>query len=69
MTPLFLFTKEFGMPFKINADRCRQIEMIIREEFDQTGRVTVRCLDRIHAKTGLAYAAISEIAQKVQHKR
>jgi hypothetical protein len=47
----------------------RQVESRIREELELNGRIMVRSLDKIHAKTGLAYSVISEMADRIWERR
>jgi hypothetical protein len=47
----------------------KSVEAMIIEEMDQCGRIYVRSLDRIHARTGLGYNRVSEIARRVQINR
>lgn len=54
------------MPFKHDLDLIRKIEMMLRKEMDTNGRIMVRSLDKIHARTGMRYADISEIARRLQ---
>ncbi len=56
------------MPFKHDLDQVRKIETMLRKEIDMNGRIMVRSLDKIHARTGLRYATISEIARRMQER-
>lgn len=53
------------MPFKHDLDQVKKIETMLRREMDLNGRIMVRSLDKIHARTGLRYATISEIARQM----
>lgn len=54
------------MPFTYDLDQVKNIEKMLRKEMDMNGRIMVRSLDKIHARTGLRYATISEIARRMQ---
>ncbi len=42
------------------------LEMMILEEIVTQGKIMVRSLDKIHARTGINYATISRVADKLQ---
>jgi len=42
---------------------------MLLKEMDREGRIMVRSLDKIHARTGLTYATISEMAQRLQQQQ
>lgn len=56
------------MNFVTNSEQLRAIEGMLLREMDPTGRIMVRSLDKIHARTGLTYAKISEIARRLQDR-
>lgn len=56
------------MPFPNNSNDLRTVERMLLKEMDQDGRITVRSLDKIHARTGLQYATISELARQLQER-
>jgi hypothetical protein len=51
-----------------DPEQVRRIESMLLKEMDPTGRIMVRSLDKIHARTGLTYAAISEMARRLQER-
>jgi uncharacterized protein YerC len=51
------------------SEQLTAIEGMLLKEMDTTGRIMVRSLDKIHARTGLTYATISEIARRLQDQR
>lgn len=57
------------MPFLSNAKQLEQIEGLLLKEMDRNGKILVRSLDKIHARTGLTYATISEIARRLQERQ
>lgn len=57
------------MPFLCNAKQLEQIECLLLKEMDHNGKIMVRSLDKIHARTGLTYATISEIARRLQERQ
>jgi hypothetical protein len=54
------------MPFLNDSTQLRLVERMLLREMDSRGRILVRSLDRIHARTGVTYATISEIARRLQ---
>jgi hypothetical protein len=56
------------MDFVTNSAQLRAIEGMLLKEMDPTGRIMVRSLDKIHARTGLTFAKISEIARRLQDR-
>lgn len=54
------------MPFRNDREQIRLIEAMLLKEMDSHGRIMVRSLDKIHARTGITYATISEIARRIQ---
>jgi hypothetical protein len=52
-----------------DPEQLRRIENMLLMEMDPDGRIMVRSLDKIHARTGLAYTLISEIARQLQRRR
>ncbi len=56
------------MPFTYNSDQLKRIESMLLKEMDQEGRIMVRSLDKIHARTGLTYATISDMARRLQEQ-
>jgi hypothetical protein len=61
-------SKGVDMPFKHDLDQVKKIETMLRKEIDMNGRIMVRSLDKIHARTGLRYATISEIARRMEER-
>jgi DNA-binding Lrp family transcriptional regulator len=51
-----------------DSEQIKQIETLLLKEMDRNGRIMVRSLDKIHAKTGLNYATVSEIARRLQEQ-
>jgi len=56
------------MPFKNGPDRLSKIEEMLIREMTPDGRIMVRSLDKIHARTGLNYQALSEMARQLQNR-
>ena len=56
------------MPFTYNPGQLKQIEIMLLKEMDREGRIMVRSLDKIHARTGLTYATISDMARRLQQQ-
>ncbi len=56
------------MSLTCNSEQIKRIESMLLKEMDRDGRIMVRSLDKIHARTGLTYAAVSEIAQRLQRE-
>ncbi len=56
------------MPFTYNPQQLKQIESMLLKEMDREGRIMVRSLDKIHARTGLTYATVSEMARRLQQQ-
>lgn len=56
------------MPFLCDAKQLEQIECLLLKEMDRNGKILVRSLDKIHARTGLTYATVSEIARRLQER-
>jgi hypothetical protein len=52
----------------ISSDKLKYLESLILKEMDMNGRIMVRSLDMIHAKTGATYAMVSEIAKNLQKR-
>lgn len=48
------------------AEQLKMVETMLLKEMDHNGRIMVRSLDKIHARTGLKYATISKIACRLQ---
>jgi len=46
----------------------RTIETLLLKEMDHNGRILVRGLDRVHARTGLTYTTISEMARRLEER-
>lgn len=44
------------------------LEIMILEEIGIDGKILVRSLDKIHARTGINYATISKVAEKIQNR-
>ena len=51
-----------------DPEKVKKIEHMLLKEMDPTGRIMVRSLDKIHARTGLTYTAISEMARRLQEQ-
>lgn len=51
-----------------DPEQLRRIEKMLLMEMEPDGRIMVRSLDKIHARTGLAYTLISEIARQLQRR-
>jgi DNA-binding Lrp family transcriptional regulator len=52
-----------------DPEQLKRIESMLLVEMERNGRIMVRSLDKIHARTGLTYTAISEIAKQLQKRR
>lgn len=46
-----------------------ELEVMILEQMDVDGRILVRSLDKIHARTGINYATISKVAENMLSRR
>ncbi len=44
------------------------LEIMILKEMGMDGKIMVRSLDKIHARTGINYATISRMAEKIQKR-
>lgn len=49
-------------------EQLRAAERMLIREIDRNGRLTVRNLDRIHARTGITYVTISEMARELEKR-
>ena len=56
------------MYFISSSAKLTAIEAMLLKEMDPTGRIMVRSLDKIHARTGLTFAKLSEIARQLQDR-
>lgn len=56
------------MPFKKAPDRSSTVEEMLIREMQPDGRIMVRSLDKIHARTGLNYQALAEMARQLQNR-
>ncbi|AFM26219.1 hypothetical protein [Desulfomonile tiedjei] len=56
------------MNFSNNNHRLTAVEAMILQEMDSRGRITVHSLDRVHARTGLHYLTVSEMARRLQEQ-
>jgi len=56
------------MPLTKAPFEVRTIETLLLKEMDHNGRILVRGLDRVHARTGLNYTTISEMAQRLEEQ-
>jgi hypothetical protein len=56
------------MDFINNNPRLTAVEAMILQEMDSTGRITVHSLDRVHARTGLHYLTVSDMARRLQEQ-
>jgi hypothetical protein len=54
--------------FTCDAEQLRAVETMLLKEIDARGRIMVRSLDRVHARTGLHYALIAEIARRIEDR-
>lgn len=52
-----------------DREQLTKIEKMLLMEMERNGRIMVRSLDKIHARTGLTYTVISEIATQLQKRR
>jgi hypothetical protein len=43
-----------------------EVRSMLLDEMDQAGRIMVRSLDKIHARTGLSYDTLSSMAKLLQ---
>jgi hypothetical protein len=57
------------MSLSYEREQMKMIENLLLKEMDCNGRIMVRSLDRIHARTGLTYSTLSEIARRLQERR
>lgn len=46
----------------------RTIETLLLKEMDHNGKILVRGLDRVHARTGLTYTTISALARRLEER-
>jgi hypothetical protein len=56
------------MNIPIHTTNVKVIERMLLTEKDNYGRITVRSMDRIHARTGVTYITISEIARRLEKR-
>ncbi|MGO9568252.1 MAG: hypothetical protein ACLP5H_11990 [Desulfomonilaceae bacterium] len=56
------------MNFIPSSAKLTAIEAMLLKEMDPTGRIMIRSLDKIHARTGLTFAKISEIASRLRDR-
>jgi hypothetical protein len=57
------------MLFKNDPERLSRIEKMLIREMQPDGRIMVRSLDKIHARTGLTYSVLSEMAKRLEDRR
>jgi hypothetical protein len=51
-----------------DSDQLTNIEDMLLSEREMNGRIMVRSIDKIHAATGIGYAAISEVARRLEER-
>ncbi|MBI4964193.1 MAG: hypothetical protein HY913_13020 [Desulfomonile tiedjei] len=51
-----------------DPEQLRKVENMLLMEMERNGRIMVRSIDKIHAKTGLSYTVISEMAGQLQKR-
>ena len=57
------------MPFtNDDPEKISRIEIMLMKEMGPDGRIMVRSIDKIHARTGLNYAILSEMARRLQKR-
>ncbi len=56
----------FAMDVLQDCVAVSDLELMILEEIGIEGKVLVRSLDKIHARTGINYSTISRVADKLQ---
>ncbi|MBI5568806.1 MAG: hypothetical protein HY914_02580 [Desulfomonile tiedjei] len=56
------------MSWYYDPEQVKMIESVLLKEMDTNGRKMIRSLDKIHARTGLRYAMISDIARRLQER-
>ena len=56
------------MSLYYDREQVKMIEGMLLKEVASNGRIMVRSLDKIHARTGLRYATISGIARRLQER-
>lgn len=56
------------MPLVKTPFESRTIETLLLKEMDHNGRILVRGLDRVHARTGLTYTTIAEMARRLEEQ-
>lgn len=54
------------MHMQQEPEQLRAAERMLIREIDRYGRLTVRNLDRVHARTGITYVTISEMARRLE---
>jgi hypothetical protein len=57
------------MPIMPDPEQLTLVKKMLLKEMDSDGRILVRSLDKIHARTGLRYATISAMARRLQDQR
>jgi len=57
------------MLFKKDPERLSWVEKMLVQEMQPDGRIMVRSLDKIHARTGLTYSVLSEMARRLEDRR
>ena len=56
------------MPRTNSSEDLKAVENMLLKEMDPNGHIMVRSLDKIHARTGLTYTTISEIARRLEER-
>jgi hypothetical protein len=65
---MFISKGDF-MPFtNDDPEKLSRIEIMLMKEMGPDGRIMVRSIDKIHARTGLNYAILSEMARRLQKR-
>ena len=59
----------FAMDVLQDCVAVSDLELMILEEIGIEGKILVRSLDKIHARTGINYSTISRVADKLQRTR
>ncbi|MDD3473598.1 MAG: hypothetical protein PHS86_12510 [Syntrophaceae bacterium] len=57
------------MNLSLDRVMVSKLETMIREEMEIDGKIMVRSLDKIHARTGINYATISKVAERIQNRK
>jgi hypothetical protein len=65
----YISLRGFVMNLSQNGVMDSDLEIMIMAEMGVNGKILVRSLDKIHARTGVNYSTISKIADKIQKQK